>query len=990
MHPGKKVQPPPPSRVVKVCPGITAAYDSRVSLYLAASGVTGGGGRSITTLSEEQYGVPYRDLGPERQAAICTAQFHTRTWRNDTTVNVMAVFACRKLPCKAMFEVDTKDLSIPMPCGSCILIHSSRAFENTLARDWKTIAEDQDKTQKYTPGIFRNETQGKIFARRKGVEKLFEEVRSEDSVLMRYVSHVLSGHFKDSQVFMGLVEAMTAAKDREIRGVRMQNFKYNTDYREFMALVNTISSRASRTIAQEFKVETSRSMKGQEAAKPRFPIGIEDRTFEFAKQYCDEYHYPHNFPLGLSVDDTKVFASLQPLHDRGAGKKGEWYLLGGIDDNTKIRIPDIEALETFLNDQTIPKATKIRLWVLQIPLPVVPPLALAILPIGSTIKGPELAKHQTMLMKGLIAQGLRIISNASDGAAVEQDCQHRLAAAGQENREYLIQPPTPDYSPISVPLLSLDGNIFVNIQDSKHGLKTFHNNIFTGARVVTLGNFLVYYEQIRDIAVDKSGPLYERDVIRYDKQDDNAASRLFSSELLCHASQDPKRNLGVVVYTFVFGEFIDAYQSRTMSHKERAKISIRTLLFMETWQHFLKKQGYSQAQHFISSQAYDIAKTLATGLLGVMVIYRDHLPRPVPLLTWKLCSDGNERTFSGMRGLIPDFSVVQAIIMAPKLRLMIRANFKKTANGYQHTFMLDGELDYELLKCFPSDIDFTEAYRLALEENETLWTLLGLHPSIIEGAPAPSLESLPVSSDPLPDVEIDDQEPPSNETILEGLQNAIDSINSATNLTLAEENELEALTFAAVALSVEKLARMYVTIASLGSSTDTAEQIKADVQRAIAVNPQLVSAVLQNLLDNTTLETEGPPCSVIEVTPSELEPLISIRQSHQTVQAMKGVRTYKPPMAQQQRPKTKPDDTPKEISKEQELAQRINSIIHRAQDWGSSTGLNRKMRWTGESSNAPAANSGNTANAEVAAKGRASEVSSLGGSETQALTKSYK
>lgn len=270
-------------------------------------------------------------------------------------------------------------------------------------------------------------------------------------------------------------------------------------------------------------------------------------------------------------------------------------------------------------------------------------------------------------MKGLISQGLRIISNASDGAAVERDCQRRLAAAGQENWEYLIQPPAPDYSPISVPLLSLDGNIFVNIQDSKHGLKTFRNNIFTGARVITLGNFLVYYEQIHDIAVDKSGPLYERDVIKYDKQDDNAASRLFSSELLRHASQNPKHNLGIVVYTFVFGEFIDTYQSCTMSHKERAKICIRTLLFLETWGNFLKKQGYSQARYFISSEAYDIAKTLATGLLGVIVIYRDHLPRPVPLLTWKLCSDGNERTFSGMRGIIPDFSVVQAIIMAPKL-----------------------------------------------------------------------------------------------------------------------------------------------------------------------------------------------------------------------------------------------------------------------------------------------------------------------------------
>ncbi len=146
---------------------------------------------------------------------------------------------------------------------------------------------------------------------------------------------------------------------------------------------------------------------------------------------------------------------------------------------------------------------------------------------------------------------------------------------------------------------------------------------------------MVYYEQIHDIAVDKSGPLYERDVIKYDKQDDNAASRLFSSELLRHASQNPKHNLGIVVYTFVFGEFIDTYQSRTMSHKERAKICIHTLLFLETWRNFLKKQDTPKHDILYPAKHMTLPKTLATGLLGVIVIYRDHLPRPVPLLTWK-------------------------------------------------------------------------------------------------------------------------------------------------------------------------------------------------------------------------------------------------------------------------------------------------------------------------------------------------------------------
>ncbi len=72
---------------------------------------------------------------------------------------------------------------------------------------------------------------------------------------------MLSGEFKDATVFMGLIEAMTLAKDRELRGVGMQNFKYNPDYREFMALLNTISSRGARLTAQHFKMEVPRSIK---------------------------------------------------------------------------------------------------------------------------------------------------------------------------------------------------------------------------------------------------------------------------------------------------------------------------------------------------------------------------------------------------------------------------------------------------------------------------------------------------------------------------------------------------------------------------------------------------------------------------------------------------------------------------------------------------------------------------------------------------------
>lgn len=94
-------------------------------------------------------------------------------------------------------------------------------------------------------------------------------------------------------------------------------------------------------------------------AGPRFPLGIQERTFEYAAKYCSDYDYPSGGPLGLSVDDTKLFSTLQPILDKTNGGAGEWYLVGNVGD-TPIKIPDMQALETFMEEaDQYEKATKV-------------------------------------------------------------------------------------------------------------------------------------------------------------------------------------------------------------------------------------------------------------------------------------------------------------------------------------------------------------------------------------------------------------------------------------------------------------------------------------------------------------------------------------------------------------------------------------------------------------------------------------------------------
>ncbi|KAJ7939920.1 hypothetical protein B0H13DRAFT_1586786 [Mycena leptocephala] len=50
------------------------------------------------------------------------------------------------------------------------------------------------------------------------------------------------------------------------------------------------------------------------------------------------------------------------------------------------------------------------------------------------------------------------------------------------------------------------------IQVSKHALKTFRNNLFTGAHMLTFGNFTAIFHRIYEMAMDPKSPMYKRDV----------------------------------------------------------------------------------------------------------------------------------------------------------------------------------------------------------------------------------------------------------------------------------------------------------------------------------------------------------------------------------------------------------------------------------------------------------------------------------------------
>jgi hypothetical protein len=360
------------------------------------------------------------------------------------------------------------------------------------------------------------------------------------------------------------------------------------------------------------------------------------------------------------------------------------------------------------------------------------------------------------------------------------------------------------------------------IQDSKHALKTFRNNLFSGARLLTFGNYTAIFQRIRDMAFETGSPLYRRDVDKLDRQDDNAASRLFSADVLQYLSDHHPDQVGEIVYLFVFGELIDAYQNRSIFHHERLKLVLRARYFLDSWETFLSQSGYKKSQYFLSREAVDIARIIIEGYISLVFVHRDHTSGMVPLIPWLHSSEACEHVFGESRQVVKDFTLLDFIYMVPKLRIQLRqailhalaSDPKARASGYCHTYFDHSDINLRALATYPTDEEIDEAAREAAQEADSLIALLGVVPGQLhrlQGAATvlPSIATL-LAGQPEEDDEIllegsdsDDEESISDARELQNLIDGEEDINISR--TRAQDSQMLTLTCAALAITADEM-----------------------------------------------------------------------------------------------------------------------------------------------------------------------------------------
>ncbi|KAI0825548.1 hypothetical protein BC629DRAFT_1586451 [Irpex lacteus] len=982
------------------CTGVTAIVDSHITQYVSRATDGSGGARAKAKIAEEIFGITYSALdSDEKRREVDRLHKHEKTWHLDRTLSAVFSSQCLKkvrvlaeLDLSSSSALDEQQRSRLQLCAECTKLSKDSYFKTAIRRP---IPEPENR--KFANKQHLGEAVVEIFAKYRGLEDILVGEKSKrNSEFAQLAVALMNGKLESgTDVLKDIFTALLELRKREERGVGKQNFTYGPALLEFANIALLVSPQLYRMIKQTLGVVPhERSIKRVQSSVPRFPIGLVERVFVRAGQYLQELRYKG--PLALSCDDTKLHAALRTCWDSETKKH---VLLGGVGEPRIVASP--EELEQALQDLDGQKASKLRLWCLHIVgVPKLPPIILAAKAIPDDLKVPELTEMSDYVIQGCLRHNLLVVSYACDGTDTERGVQTRLVELAPQHRTYSLPHPVTGCDDIIIRIALIHGKPIAMIQDSNHGRKTLRNNLMSGARVLDLGNDVATYEDARKLAFDTvQGPCYHRDFEKVDRQDDNAAIRTFSASAVEFLAQHHPECVGLIVYLFVFGELIDAYQNRLIHHEERITMVLRAYYFLETWRAYLAMVGYPEARYCISRQAIDIVERLVLGLLSLVFIYRDFPDDDsTPLLPWLHSTETCEHVFGECRKLVKDFTYLDFLYSVPKLHVLLRGiislglsgDAKARASGYSHIYF-SGEVDIAALSQMPSNERINTLNSIAFDEQDSLWEILGVSARHVLGGISSSTHPLPsISSwwqdgeDPAHTSEASESEDPfdfslgiqdtaddasgesltaEDEVSEDELRNTIDSGLTAFGRKVKDDNRVEQLACAAVMLTLSDTARMQEIQDSV--SNEQLERYNAEDREVV---DQFRFAALHLPQLNIAPELIRPFDRPLHIPDStDFSSLIALRLAHQTKYAAKSVRTKSKTLAGAEDftvPGSELVETPtgpksKTPSARQELKTKLDEISRRyaLSDRGPTSGLTRQAHWnttplTGNSANA--------------------------------------
>ncbi|GBC52657.2 hypothetical protein GLOIN_2v1787768 [Rhizophagus irregularis DAOM 181602=DAOM 197198] len=513
------------------------------------------------------------------------------------------------------------------------------------------------------------------------------------------------GVFKNKKVFEGLCKVMLEIANREQNNKGNQNLQYTENFANFTTILASLGTRGYELFKQNLAGRILRNIRLHHAQSDDAIINTElcyENMVRF-KRFADSLNY--NGPVAAMTDNTKLKERLSYSATLGC-------VIGSTLSTSETKASNYKEIIAIIDKIKVKNAIakQVRVYLLQIPLPKIPPIVIGLIPNNNKEKAADILTYHQKILEYAAQLKINIISFGSDGAANEFNSQSMLINTLTtekiifEDKLYNIKfmcPVFPNIGPI------------IRIQDSKHGKKSGRNALFSGARLLTLGTGTARYDQILMLSKMPDSVLYKRDVENADRQDDGAAYQIFCSSFLKQVynqnkSQDHSKD----------GELIDAYQSRTISHNERLRMAMLAYFFLHMWKNHIEhiQKIYPNIidikKNFLAPQTFKIFISLAESLILLILAYRDYYPS-VPLCTWIHGSEPCEHFFGLSRQFRNDFTFGDLVQSIPKIMHMFRThtnaslakiNAEKTsAEGYITNYYEDTIADNIHLTIYPTD-----------------------------------------------------------------------------------------------------------------------------------------------------------------------------------------------------------------------------------------------------------------------------------------------
>ena len=155
------------------CPGLRNSDNAKIEVYLERTGARGGGGSSVSAISQDLYGKPFYKLSQKRKNQVLLTQMHEWKWRNDHTNEAIFSTQCAKeaiIPEPlSKLKNSTTPVQKPQPCGQCKSLLRFKNFKNAL-----NVSQPSDENYKYLNKRYRNENLAALYGRCTGLREIFE------------------------------------------------------------------------------------------------------------------------------------------------------------------------------------------------------------------------------------------------------------------------------------------------------------------------------------------------------------------------------------------------------------------------------------------------------------------------------------------------------------------------------------------------------------------------------------------------------------------------------------------------------------------------------------------------------------------------------------------------------------------------------------------------------------------------------------------------